>query len=72
MIAFVDSPPTLEAQQGHFVLTFESGGDAIKVMVTRHALFSMGRTALQHGQHAFAADAEVIRIREGRLGQAKP
>ena len=65
-IAFVDQPPTLEQRHGNFVMTFDSGGEQIQLMLTRHATLLLGRAATNGAGGAFAADAKIMPFRAKR------
>lgn len=52
---FIDSGPTIESQHGHHLVTFDSGGDEIRLMLTRHALFDLARRAMAATKEASEA-----------------
>ena len=64
MIAFAETSPTIEPLHGCFVLTFASGEDKVQVMLTRHALFKLGRDAARAGQQAFENKAKITPLRK--------
>ena len=41
MIAYSDTAPKVAPHNGDFLVTFASGGDEIKLLLTRHALFGL-------------------------------
>ena len=59
MIAYVDTVPTVEKKDGNFLVTMLSGGERIQLLLTRHALFGLGRAAVTESYAAFDEDKVI-------------
>lgn len=57
-LPFVSTGPTFESHHGHCLVTFESGGDAIQLLLTRWALGALFRGSKRAIEAAFAGECE--------------
>lgn len=58
MIAYIDTAPEIEPHHGAFLVTFTSGGESIKVMLTLHALKHMEVRCNKATAQAFTSNRE--------------
>jgi hypothetical protein len=67
MIAYIDSPPTIEVNNGGFLVTFKSGNTETQMMLTMHAMTHLagrGTTSVKEAQTKAAISAmEVLPFR---------
>lgn len=70
MIAFCEGLPTVERKHELFVVTFQSGGEAVPLMFTRNGLFQLGRHAVNESCQAFKDD-NVIQFPKAKGGKRR-
>lgn len=69
-IAFIDAAPVIESKNGHHLVTFDSGGDEIKLMLTRHALFMLAAKTVTASKESNEAEPPTHFRRVSRKGRA--
>lgn len=59
MIAYVETAPRIEGHNGDFLVAFDSGGDEIKLLLSRHALFKLAFLSARASREANGAEPPV-------------